>query len=395
LVVVLGVLTKRSFLPLLVLVLLAIGVRLRHRVHFLLAAAIAVEVLVGGGLAIGSQQRLALWEVPSPTQSFRCSGGMSGGWAICLTPKARSVQQLVPPERTLALRGADLRLGLWVRSMRRSGALLIDVNTDAGKVATRTMLPGAEWERVEMAGRVPPTSNALRVTLWEVGDGAVKIDDVVLERQGEAPVGDGYVAAAGEVDGVARVRNELVNGSGEIGQLTVPRWLPESIQRSLSTVIDSATGVLHEKSRVLRSSLRNRVAVTFGMFWGTTGWPTPPPLFPVALQWGLAVLTAAAVLGALVGLMRRSTPASVAVMLVSVLAVGIAVLARNFPYDDSPVTSGRYLFPGLVAIVTVFAAGWRHFWPRDDRSFRNMLRLALPGVHALFAVFVFVPFLTR
>ena len=131
------------------------------------------------------------------------------------------------------------------------------------------------------------------------------------------------------------------------------------------------------------------------MLWGTTGWPTPPPLVPVPLQIVYAVLMVAGVVGAFGCLLRSRAPLALGTLTVALLWIFLAVVLRNFPLDDSPVTSSRYLVPGLVALATVLVAGWHHFWRGTDRQFRTTMRLFAVTTHALFIGFVFVPFLGR
>jgi hypothetical protein len=73
----------------------------------------------------------------------------------------------------------------------------------------------------------------------------------------------------------------------------------------------------------------------------------------------------------------------------------VAVVARGLPPDRQLVVSGRYLFSALVAFAVVVAAGWRRFWPGDDRTYRNAVRWFALGTQTVFIVAMFFPFLAR
>ena len=68
---------------------------------------------------------------------------------------------------------------------------------------------------------------------------------------------------------------------------------------------------------------------------------------------------------------------------------------RNVPPNDAGVVNGRYLFPGLVAFVTILAAGWGHLWGRSERTFLGAAWLFVVAMHAAFVGFVFAPFVAR
>jgi hypothetical protein len=142
--------------------------------------------------------------------------------------------------------------------------------------------------------------------------------------------------------------------------------------------------------------IARRAAQSFGSFWGTVGWQVPMPLFPVGLQWALAVLVAAAAVGAGALVLRRGLTVALASVLVAALVcVGAAAVLQSVPPREVEAASGRYLFPGLVAFTTLAAAGWRHLWPGSTKTYRAATGVGILVMHGLFVAIVLVPFLRR
>jgi hypothetical protein len=166
-------------------------------------------------------------------------------------------------------------------------------------------------------------------------------------------------------------------------------------------MVDSAIELLRGWSPTTRSVgiLAERTGRTFSMFWATVGWAVPPSLLPLPLLLALGGLTVAGWFGTMLAFRRRTarTPPSPGLIVVAAVAVVLsaAVLLRDLPPDSDLVVSGRYLFSGLVALSVVLAAGWRRLWPDDDRSFRNTVRWFAAGMHTIFLVTLFLPFLAR
>jgi hypothetical protein len=79
-------------------------------------------------------------------------------------------------------------------------------------------------------------------------------------------------------------------------------------------------------------------------------------------------------------------------MILAVLFGVFAVVVRGIPPTERELLSGRYLFPGIVAISIVLAAGWRWILNPSDRGFRAVTRWFAVATHLAFIVLVFIPF---
>jgi hypothetical protein len=168
------------------------------------------------------------------------------------------------------------------------------------------------------------------------------------------------------------------------------------VRRVFDGAVDSVDGLVRQPGAVIDSSgiLTRRAAQGFGSFWGTVGWQVPMPLFPVGIQWALAVLVAAGVAGTIALALRRGLPLpALSVLAAAILCVGAAAALQTVPPTEVEAISGRYVFPAMVAFTLVLAAGWRHMWPWSGRRFRTAGRLAIPVMHALFIGILVVPFL--
>jgi hypothetical protein len=373
-----GIETKRTFLPLLLLVALAIAFRLRDRVHGLLAVAAAALLLLGVAFAAASHPRLALWEQQTAAFDYRCTDGTSGRDVICLPPGAPSIRQKIPLARVDDLRGKPLEIGLSVRSATPGQRISLDVSGGRGLVLATTAQAPPAWTRVDLRIQAPRKLDGLWLEMSAPPGGLVYVDDVALR------------AVGGE--------NQIRNGTGADAIAGAPSFLPESVARQVNPVIDGLDGVVRRPGVLLESAplLYRRMATTFSMFWATVGWQVPPPLFPAALNWLLAVATVAAVGAASVVVVRSQLSGRAgALLLFGALVMTLAVALRNLPPDEPGVVNGRYLFPGLVAFVTILAAGWRHLWSGSERSFRASARLLVAAMHALFIGLVFLPFVSR
>ena len=393
-----GMLTKRTFLPLILLALVAIAIRLRSKATLLLGMAVVVELVVGSVVVASSGPRLALWQQQSPTGSYRCHDGRQGRWAICLPVGAPSIRQAVPLARVDRLEDTNLTLDLWVRGSTTLPSLWVAVDSYSDRVLFKSIQASTDWQLVEVRARAPEKLDGLFVEMSAHNTGTVHVDGLTLKAEPTTGASAFAGPSASAVTGVAAAPNELLNGSGEEAVMGAPRVLPKPVQRQLNSLIDSMDSVVRQPDRLAESVplLAERMGTTFSMIWATVGWQLPPPLFPALLNWVLGVGVLAGIAGAFVSLMRghlRGWPG--ALLLVTATVMTAAVLFRNVPPDGPGVISGRYLFPGMVGFTTVLAAGWRHLWRGDDRSFRTLTRLLVPAMHGIFLGLVFVPFLAR
>jgi predicted membrane protein DUF2142 len=391
-----GMLTKRTFFPLILLASVAIAIRLRTRVKLLLAVAVAAEV-VAGSIVVGfSHPRLAMWQQQAPAVSYRCHEGRDGGWAICLPGGAPSIRQDLPLARVAKLEDADVDVNLWLRSSSASQTMWLGVHSNSSQILFRSIQATSAWQLVELRAKTPSKLDGLSVEMSSAAGGTVFVDSLRLgTRDAFGNVASGPNAAAAAA---GAVRNEIVNGSGETSVSGAPSFLPQSVQRQVDSFVDAVGVLVLEPNRVIESVplLTKRMGTTFSMFWATVGWQLPPPLFPAPLNWLLGLAVAAGIMGAVVSLMRghlRGWPG--ALLFTTAIVMTAAVLFRNVPPDKPEIISGRYLFPGMVGFATVLAAGWGHLWPGDERSFRTLMRYLVPAMHAVFLGLVFVPFLAR
>jgi hypothetical protein len=383
-----GVETKRTFLPLAVLVVVAVAIRLRKRPAVTVGVLVACVLAVALAFAADSSPRLALWQQQTASVSYRCHDRAARSWAICLPGGAPSIVQKVPLVRAQKMEGAPFELTFSARSDGQAQAMVIDVATPRGVLAAQRVELGTEAEPVVLTGVAPAHLDAVWVEMGAPAGGTVYVREMRLATT-RFPALGGVLQPA---------RNEVRNGSGAQAVASAPGFLPDSLQREVNSAIDAVAGVGLAPGPVFSSAsiLYGRMATAFAMFWATVGWQIPPPLLPVGLNWALAVLTAVAIGGAAVALLRTRLPAfSGALLLFTATVMTVAVTFRNIPPDEPGVINGRYLFPAITAFVVILAAGWHHLWPGTERGFRAVTRASVPVIHVLFLALVFVPFLTK
>ncbi|MDQ1375096.1 MAG: Dolichyl-phosphate-mannose-protein mannosyltransferase, partial [Actinomycetota bacterium] len=402
-VLVLGLLTKRTLLPLVLAVPVALLLRHVLQLRRMLALAIAGQ-LVLAVVALGlPAQRLGFWDPNGETRDYRCPGGVVGQWAMCIAPSATDgVRQYTSLAAFNDLAGHPATIGLWVRG-RPDDRLRVVLGE--GAAAEQRFVPvetAWRFHRVEFV----PSRGAKQLPIGFGGSstGRLEIDGIVLApgRYSQTPpvYGDdgGQVVWDGRV-----VRNRLVNGSGEDAVRSVPRWVPAPVRRAFNGGLDQTTRFVRLRSDTARSigTVWHRSVETFGMFWATVGWQVPPLLLPVGLLVLLALLVAGGWVGAVAQVVRPGATFSLGgrrglgALTVCFVIACISVIGRGLPPDRVLVVSGRYLFPTLVAAAVVLTAGWRRLWRWDDRSFRNAVRWLALGTHTVFIVLLFFPFLAR
>jgi len=374
----LGGLTKGTFLPLIPVVVVALGVRARHHPRLVATAIGAVALVVVRVVVAGAGPRLAGWHRATTTGAARCRGGHGDAWAICLTPSSYQVSQKVPLVDANKVANADVRADAWVRGA--GAAFSLDLNTDNRLVAHAEQEATSEWQHVVATGHVPRRPGYVSLALTAKGPGTVAIDDVRLSP----------------LDPVAAT-DFVANGSGRSAVPSAPSALPGPLRRAVDGGVDAVDRALQQPGAVVDSSglVARRAAQGFGSFWGTVGWP-PMPLFPVGLQWAIAVLVVAGAVGFILLLVRRQFPlTAAAVVIAAVLSVGVAAAVRAIPPTEVEAISARYLFPAMVAFTVVLAAGWRCVWPWSGVGFRNAVRVSIPVMHALFIGLLVVPFVWK
>lgn len=399
--VILGVLTKRTVVPLYFMIPLAALLRTRRRRFVLLAVAVGLELGLGIFLLAAPRTRLAEWQTAPVTRTYRCHQAKVGAWAICMpgAPSSQVIQNL-PIQRARELRGQDVTVGAWVRADGPPTSGYVDAAADGStRFAAALTVPSGQWQFLSAQGRVPTEARSMRVDVGSFGKGTVYADEVVLAvGQFTGPPQPGPTPSSLRW-GDAVVHNEVINGSADRANIRAPRVLPASVQNGVDGAFDSIDALTHQTGRVLagRNVLANRMSLATSMFWATVGWTIPPAVVPIALQILLGALTVVgvggAVAAAIIGRGNRSTP--LVVLLVATAFVGTgAVLLRDVPPSQVVLVSGRYFFPSLAAIATVLAVGWRVAWSGDDLAFRRTVRISVLVLHALFLMFVLLPWLS-
>jgi len=400
--IVLGVLTKRTVVPVFFMIPIAALLFTGRRRVVLVAVAIGVELFLGIFFVAAPRTRLASWQGAPVTRTYRCHGAKVGKWAICMPAFPGSqVSQNIPIERARAMRGEDVTFGAWVRAEGPPTNAFLDIAADGStRFGTLIKIPTGDWQFLTVQGRVPTEARSVKVDLGAFGSvGQVYADEAVLAvGQFTGPPQPGPTGTSLRWGG-AVVRNELVNGSADRANIRAPRVLPASVQNGVDGAFDAIDAVVHQTGRVLAGSnlLANRMALATAMFWATVGWNIPPPVVPIVLQILLGALTLVGVGGALaavfLGRGNRSTPLVLLLVATAFVSTG-AVLLRDVPPSQVVLVSGRYFFPGLAAIATVMAVGWRVAWSGNDLSFRRTVRISVLVLHALFLMFVLVPWLS-
>jgi hypothetical protein len=399
----LGMLTKRTELPLVLAVPAALLFRYLLQLRRLLVFAVAGQLALGI-LALGlPAHRLALWEPNGTERDYRCPGGTVGPTAICIEPSARDgMRQFVSLAALRDIDGRTATVGFWVRGAPVDQARV--VIGEGGAADVRTVPVHREW--TFHAVQFVPNRDAGQLPIGFAGAAGSRLDF------------DGIVLAAGRFSQTPPVYREghddvvwdgrqasnlLLNGSGEQAARSAPHWVPAPVRRVLNGAVDQSALIVARWPDTARSLdvIWTRVTETFGMFWATVGWEVPPLLLSAGVLLVLALLVASGWVGAALQVFRPGdrerglTALGVGALGLCAAVACIGVLARGLPPDRELVISGRYLFSALVAIVVVLASGWRRLWPGDDRSFRSAVRWFALSTHSVFVIAMFFPFLAR
>jgi hypothetical protein len=386
---VLGVSTKRTFLPVLPLVPLALLLRQRPTKRQLLVGLIGLQLLCAG-VVLSLDMRPAAWLVATGDSGINgCEGGQVGPRALCLV--GGGISQKLPVAVIEEIESRVVTLGLWARVPEPATitVLVQGLATEPVRVAG----PGWQFRRVQFV--VPPRLRELQITL--VSNGATRVDGVVLARGRYPTRPPQYAGSRGDEvrwDG-RRVRNLLANGSGEDEVFAAPNSFPASMRRTLDGAMDAVYSVARsDRAQGSGRFVRERLGHTFGIFWGSAGWDQPPRLLPAPLRWLLGIIAATGFVGALAALAtRRVWPTRAGVVMAATVAMGgLAVIARGIPPTDFELVSGRYLFPEFLAFTVVLTVGWRFLVRADDARFRRLVRWFAIATHLAFISFVFAPF---
>ena len=399
-VVLLGVLTKRSFLPVVPVVLVIVLLRRRFTLRQVLGASIALQLLIGLTILTSPATIPPVWS--GSKGAARCEGGADGEYALCGVRPGASVYQPLTVSTAERLSGAEATVGFWARA-RDTAVVSVSVGA---RPELQTV--GREWTFHRVVVPVPviqryedPANRQLqrRISVVVNSDAEASIDGVVLAVGSFPDTPPEYDRNGDEVLwGGARVQNLIANGSAEDGVVSLPRWLPSSVQRAGQGAIDAAYLLFRNNDRIFEASdvIRHRLGGAFGIFWGTVGWDQPPRLMSPVFLWILAAVTglglAAAALAPPTHDGRVWHDRRGVVAITAVGGVIVAVIFRGIPPTDTELLSGRYLFPAVVGIAVCLVAGWRSLLTIDDARLRRWARWFAASTQATFLLTVFLPF---
>lgn len=283
----------------------------------------------------------------------------------------QQIVQLIPPEDALKFQGKSITVGAWVWVSQpvqdRSFALIVDDGKralyetfDLGKKPqfyAFTVTPGENTARAWLALSLP-TRPEYTVTVYYDGilvvEGEYPLDEV--------PVFDDVDARTGTWGGKP-FTNLIRNGSAEDGWPEVRQWadqlgtkyLPDHTRPSwiMAIALDRKAAGWYHNLTALR---------LFRTFWAVFGWGN------VAFASGkpyrfLAIISLLGAIGAILALWRlRRTLNWSTVLFLGLVLLGVwgPSFVRGFNYivynPYFPVA--RYAFPGIIATMLMFTAGW-------------------------------------
>jgi len=322
---------------------------------WVLAGCLGLFAVLAAALLTWRANEAAAWvQSPHAAGSTRSDTAThSGSYSLRLS-EGRLVQT-IPFNTVRELRGKSVTLEAWVQSPagERRGSLL--VGDDQGR-AVQAFLASETWTQHTVSHTVSPQARSLRVILSSASAGEeeasdVYFDDLALMEQGRAG------------------RNLLYNGSAEEAALRVQPLLQE-ITRYVSPrhLLDARSYDLASVQRYLLY-----VLLTFAGFWANFGWLTLP-LHPMWYAL-LAMVALASAVGLVLwgaGLLRQRRREKEWVpnptdktLLLFVAGLCLITLQTFLPMIGSQwQPQGRYLFPALVIMATLFAFGVRRLTRR-------------------------------
>jgi hypothetical protein len=363
---ILSLLAKRTSFFTVPLVALAVAIYLRHRrlplserQRCILATSCLLGLLLISMLLASPGKDAAHWAPfpASPVQTRSDTVARSGEHS--LHAQDGGLLQALPFNTVRALRGKTVTLEAWIESPvgRQRGALL--VQDDQGRSA-KVLVAGPGWERYEVTYEVSPSARTMRLVLRSAhvdGDAGAGLyfDDLSLIEAGRPQV------------------NWLQNASAETPALRIESHL-DGVARYLtsSQLLDPRSYDPASLQRYLLYAL-----LAFAGFWANFGWLT----LPLDPRWYalLALATLISASGLVLWIIEtsklclrrglRSLSLRDAVLLVFVLGFLLLLLQTFVPMIGSQwQPQGRYLFPGLVIIATLFSFGLRRLtsWLRPE-----------------------------
>jgi hypothetical protein len=293
-------------------------------------------------------------------------------------PDVGGIEQVVPYDRVLALRGQTLTLGAWMwatQPVRVIGPTLVygqpfsltavTVGTQPAFFAWPVSIAAdarAAWILVEPA---LGNDSAQPVTVYY--DGIVLTSD--LRPVNVPPVFSDSNATQGSWGGQPFV-NEVRNGSVEQAWPTMWPWAERLVTKVAPYYMSPSILLGALLDWRLASSLYLSTAVRlFRTFWGSFAWGNVElaPIWYILLRYGTLLGMAVAVLRLLpvFGSLGRPRQLAIIWLGVALLAIWTEVLLRGlFTVLDVRVyiPTARYAYPVIIPTMLLLVAGWS-YWP--------------------------------
>lgn len=365
----LGLLGKRSALTVLPAVALALYWMTAWRLPRLrwAAALVPVAALLSAPLwAFVEQERAVGWQTAQAGQVSRSREALLGDGSLLVPGGGRLLQVLSSAD--VARAGSEgLTIAAWVRSASDDPAR-VRVTLDQGmRSAGSSLTVDGTW-RFARAHFRPEGSGPVRVALIAEEGGGALFDGVVVapgDRVGVPAVNAGDVRA-GTWSG-AQFANMAGNGSGEfaergprpgLAELADALGAPQPLLAALASARPLPSGLLPQ-----------RVWFTFETYLGRFGWLTLT--MPDWTYW----LAAVVVVGSAGGLVLRVGRAAglCGLFAVSAFVVGVGPFLVGALPGELP--QGRYLYPAIVPLSALVAAGLAAFVPaaRQEQALRALV----------------------
>jgi hypothetical protein len=341
-----------------------------RRRHPTLAAAVVVVPLLGlvtlPDWALVPTPRVAGWQTARAGQPSRSDEALAGAASLLVGPEggppARLMQVLSTAD--VARAGArGLTAAAWVRSVDGApGHAQLGFDQGIGLAASTTVAIDETWRLLRVAFR-PNGPGAVRVSL--TADGAAALFDAVVVAPGElvgAPDLDDPDGKTGVWNGEP-FANLVANGSGEAAE----RGLRPPVAAIADLVgAPSPTLVAVGSARLLPPDLLSqRFSFTFEGYLGRFSWLSlSMPDWTYQAAW---LVVAVGVVGFLVRLIRPRDGRDRAVLALCVLGALSAIVVGVGPFligvMGGELPQGRYLYPSVVPLTAVVAAGLSRFVP--------------------------------
>jgi len=365
---------------------------LGRRARWGLGALVLLALVVGLGLSLDWGDPALWYRLPVQSTLVRVAAQPAvpglGAFALGFTrapgqPDPGGVEQVVPYDRVLVLRGQPLTLGAWMwasQAVTVNGPMLVSDQPLSSTAVTIGTQPAffawpatigadaqAAWVLVQPSLADDP---ARPVTVYY--DGLVLASG--LRPAGTPPVFADLGATQGSWGGQPMV-NEVRNGTLQEASLRVRPWVEHLATRLagaylspsvlLGAVLDSrATGSFY-----LATAVR-----LFRTFWGAFAWGNVAlsPNWYILLRYATLLGIAGGVARLSQGFGGLSRPHQLALIWlgVAVLAIWTEVLLRGLFTVLDPrlyIPTARYAYPAMIPSMLLLVAGWSYQPWRSER----------------------------